>query len=103
MNAKQRRQVRRAEERIEAARLESEYTEWATGYGPQARVTDRVLALVERARGRRRWPHPKATSPRWFRDPRAYGHRCHACDRKALDLDSERRWSCREHGDWLPF
>lgn len=104
MNAKQRRQVRRAEERLLAADLAAEWAELEGGNPPPpARVTGRVLGLVKRARNLIRWPEPKATAPWWFRDPRAYGHRCHACDRKALDLDSERRWSCREHGDWLPF
>jgi hypothetical protein len=105
MNSRQRRLVRRAEARIDAAEAASCQIEWADGYAPDPHVSDRVMVLVLRARHRRRWPIPKAFAPQFFRDPAAYGHRCFACGRKAVGADDARplRWACREHGEWVPF
>lgn len=103
MNAKQRRLVHRAEARIDAAEAAACCVEWADGYGPDPRVPDRVMALVLRARHRRRWPIPKAFAPQFFRDPAAYGKRCHECGRPAHGVEHNGPPVCKLHNTDIPF
>ncbi len=103
MNAKQRRQVRRAFQRVE-------HFDWyiATG-GPddgmvRAQVAKHVRPLVDRSAGpssmrRNRSPG----TPGGRRAVEAFGKRCEVCGRPAHGIDEDRRMVCAGCGDWLPF
>ncbi|HQR18334.1 MAG TPA: hypothetical protein PK948_08175 [Gemmatimonadales bacterium] len=102
MNAKQRRQVRRAMQRFE-------HFDWyiATG-GPddgsvRAQVARHIRPLVDRCSGqsvRRRFRAPGQPGGR--RAEEAFGKRC-ACGRPAHGTDSNGAMVCVRCGDWLPF
>lgn len=102
MNAKQRRLVRRAIARYEAADLRDTYA-WDEPWA-NPRVPARVLALLNRTRRRSRYYRAVGTS-NGKRDPRAFGLRClfPGCRRRAHGVNGDLPAECKLHSTEVPF
>lgn len=101
MNAKQRRLVRRANQRIDHVNLAERY-----GDDVPLHIARHVQALLNRAPGHRR-PRTHYPPPIGFagakRDPAAYGLRCHECGRPAHGVEHRGPPVCRLHNTDIPF
>lgn len=103
MNAKQRRLVRRAEDRDKHAELACCMGDDEARWPTPAR---HVRALLERAPGHRS-PRKTYPPPIGFagarRDPAAYGLRCHECGRPAHGIEHRGPPVCKLHNTDIPF
>ena len=111
MNAKQRRLVRRANQRIDHVNIAEEH-----GDDIPLPIARHVQALLNRVPGHRRmtrfWVGPRKhralyRPPRGFpggvRDPAAYGKRCHECGRPAHGVEHRGPPVCKLHNTDIPF
>lgn len=105
MNSRQRRLVRRAEDRDRAAEMAAYMGDDESTFPRPAR---HVQALLDRAPGHRRpysrrRPRPPAGFAGGLRDPAAYGLRCHECGRPAHGVEHRGPPVCAEHNTDIPF
>lgn len=113
MNSRQRRLVRRAEDRDRAAEMAAYMGDDDHGI---PRPAHHVQALLSRAPGHRRatcyHPGPEQhralyRAPRGLpggvRDPAAYGLRCHECGRPAHGVEHRGPPVCKLHNTDIPF
>lgn len=102
MNSRQRRLVRRADQRIATYNLADQCGD---PNPPPVRIGPGVQRLLNRApgaRGPRRYPPPIGFAGA-RRDPAAYGKRCHECGRPAHGVEHNGPPVCKLHNTDIPF